>query len=561
MDLWTGLLDILILLTAAMVLGSLCERFKQSPLLGYLLAGTLLGPNAFDLLPSHTAVAAIAELGVALLLFTIGLEFSWRTLRAVGPIALGGGTLQVAVTGTLTTAVCLLLGLGGRAAIAVGAMIALSSTAAVVRLLANRAELDAVHGRNAVGILLLQDIAVVPIMLVIAALSGGGSAAQLGWAAGRAIALAILLIVALRLLLNYGLPLVLSTRIAARNRDLPILLAVAVAAGAAWVSHALGFSPILGAFLAGMLLAESPYATQIRADIVPLRTLFVTLFFSSIGMLSNPAWVAGNWPMLAAVVAAVVIGKATITASVARLFRSPPGQSVATGVVLAQVGEFSLVVAAVAREGNLIEAGQFELIVATLMVTLFLTPFLIDLAPRLATIIGRLSTPVDIMTKELGEAPAQPESVCGHLVIVGFGPAGQRVAEVLMGEPGLPIAVVELTPRTAEQAVAYGLKTYLGDATRDEVLEHLNIRSAAAVVVTLPDPRAARQVVQQVRALAPETFIIVRSRYHVHRWQLDVAGAHVVVDEENEVGVRIAAEVRRRLRELGQQGRSSPASG
>jgi CPA2 family monovalent cation:H+ antiporter-2 len=561
MDLWIGLLDILILLTAAMLLGSLCERLKQSPLLGYLLAGTLLGPNAFDLLPSHTAVAAIAELGVALLLFTIGLEFSWRTLRAVGPIALGGGTLQVALTGALTSAVCLLVGLDGRAAIAVGAMIALSSTAAVVRLLANRAELDAVHGRNAVGILLLQDIAVVPIMLVIAALSGGGSAAQLGWAAGRAIALAILLIVALRLLLNYGLPLILSTRIAARNRDLPILLAVAVAAGAAWVSHALGFSPILGAFLAGMLLAESPYATQIRADIVPLRTLFVTLFFSSIGMLSNPAWVAGNWLMLAAVVAAVVIGKATITASVARLFRSPPGQSLATGVVLAQVGEFSLVVAAVAREGNVIEAGQFELIVATLMVTLFLTPFLIDLAPRLATIIGRLSTPVDIMTKELGEAPAQPESVSGHLVIVGFGPAGQRVAEVLMGEPDLPIAVVELTPRTAEQAVAYGLKTYLGDATRDEVLEHLNIRSAAAVVVTLPDPRAARQVVQQVRALAPDTFIIVRSRYHVHRWQLDVAGAHAVVDEENEVGVRIAAEVRRRLRELGQQGRSSPASG
>jgi CPA2 family monovalent cation:H+ antiporter-2 len=561
MDLWTGLLDILILLTAAMLLGSLCERLKQSPLLGYLLAGTLLGPNAFDLLPSHTAVAAIAELGVALLLFTIGLEFSWRTLRAVGPIALGGGTLQVALTGALTSAVCLLVGLDGRAAIAVGAMIALSSTAAVVRLLANRAELDAVHGRNAVGILLLQDIAVVPIMLVIAALSGGGSAAQLGWAAGRAIALAILLIVALRLLLNYGLPLILSTRIAARNRDLPILLAVAVAAGAAWASHALGFSPILGAFLAGMLLAESPYATQIRADIVPLRTLFVTLFFSSIGMLSNPAWVAGNWLMLAAVVAAVVIGKATITASVARLFRSPPGQSLATGVVLAQVGEFSLVVAAVAREGNVIEAGQFELIVATLMVTLFLTPFLIDLAPRLATIIGRLSTPVDIMTKELREAPAQPESASGHLVIVGFGPAGQRVAEVLMEEPGLPIAVVELTPRTAEQAVAYGLKTYLGDATRDEVLEHLNIRSAAAVVVTLPDPRAARQVVQQVRALAPDTFIIVRSRYHVHRWQLDVAGAHAVVDEENEVGVRIAAEVRRRLRELGHQGHSSPASG
>ncbi|UCG85510.1 MAG: cation:proton antiporter [Gemmatimonadota bacterium] len=558
MDLWTGLLDILILLSAAMVLGSLCERLRQSPLLGYLLAGTLLGPNALDLLPSHTAVSTIAELGVALLLFTIGLEFSWRTLRAVGPVALGGGSLQVGLTSILTTVVCLMLGLGLPAAIAVGAMIALSSTAAIVRLLANRAELDAVHGRNAVGILLLQDIAVVPIMLVIAALSDGGSTAQLGLAVARTIGMAVLLVVALRLLLNYGLPLILSARIAALNRDLPILLAVAIAAGAAWASHTLGFSPILGAFLAGMLLAESPYATQIRADIVPLRTLFVTLFFSSIGMLANPAWVAENWPVLAAVVAAVVIGKAALTAGVVWLFHSPPSQSVATGVVLAQVGEFSLVVAGVARDGNLIDVGLFDLIVATLMVTLFLTPFLVALAPRLAMMVGRLSTPARVTAGSAGDEPAQP-GISGHLVIVGFGPAGQRVAEVMMGEPDLPIVVVELTPRTAEQAVAYGLKTYLGDATRGEVLEHVDIRNAVAVVLTVPDPSTARQVVQQVRALAPDTCIIVRSRYHVHRWQLDVAGAHAVVDEENEVGVRIAAEVRQRLGELRRPKRSAAA--
>jgi CPA2 family monovalent cation:H+ antiporter-2 len=278
-------------------------------------------------------------------------------------------------------------------------------------------------------------------------------------------------------------------------------------------------------------------------------------------MLSNPAWVADNWPTLAAVAAAVVIGKTVITAGVVRLFRSPPGQSLATGVVLAQVGEFSLVVAEVAREGNLIAVGLFDLIVATLMVTLFLTPFLIASAPRLAMIVGRISASTDVETERVGMRPDRLDSIRDHLVIVGFGPAGQRVAEVILGEPDLPIVVVELTPRTAEQAVAYGLEVYLGDATRDEVLEHLNIRNAAAVVVTLPDPRTARQVVQQVRALAPDTFIIVRSRYHVHRWQLDVAGAHAVVDEENEVGVRMAAEVTRRLRDLGQGIRPSAGSG
>jgi CPA2 family monovalent cation:H+ antiporter-2 len=551
MDLWTALLDILILLAAAMLLGGLCERLKQSPLLGYLLAGTLLGPNALDLLPSHAAVSTIAELGVTLLLFTIGLEFSWRTLRAIGPVAVGGGTLQVSLTAVLTTTVCLTLGLDPLAAVAVGTMIALSSTAAVVRLLANRAELDAVHGRNAVGILLLQDIAVVPIMLVVAALSAGGSPADVGLALARAVGLAALLVLALNVFFNYVLPLLLSSNTVARNRDLPILLAIVTAVGAAWLSHWAGFSPVLGSFIAGMLLAESPYATQIRADIVPLRTLFVTLFFSSIGMLSNPAWVAENWFLLSAVVAAVVIGKMVVTAGVVRLFRTPPSQSIATGVVLAQVGEFSLVIAVVARDGALVGAEIFDLIVATLIATLFFTPFLVALAPRLATFVGKMSAAQRDVAHEPGDAATPPGSVGGHLVIVGFGPAGQRVAEVMMGEPDLDILVVEMNPRTADNALAYELKTYLGDATREEVLERLHIRTAAAIVVTLPDPGNARQVVQRVRVLSPDAYIVVRARYHVHRWQLYVAGADAVVDEEDQVGVIMAAEIRRRLRELG----------
>ncbi|UCD23898.1 MAG: cation:proton antiporter [Gemmatimonadota bacterium] len=566
MDLWPALLDILILLAAATVLGGLFERFKQSPLLGYLLAGTLLGPNALDLLPSHDAVGAISELGVALLLFTIGLEFSWRTLRSIGPIAAGGGSLQVALTGILTAIVCLLLGLSPQASVAVGAMIALSSTAAVLRLLARRAEVDSVHGRNAVGILLLQDVAVVPIMLVIAAMSGGGSTADVALALGRAVGMALVLVTGLFLLLNYVLPFLLSTSEAIQNRDLPILLAISIAVGAAWISHAMGFSPILGAFLAGMMLAESPYATQIRADIVPLRTLFVTLFFSSIGMLSNPEWVAANWLLLTAVVAAVVLGKTLITSGVTRLFRTPVTQSLATGFVLAQVGEFSLVVASTAQDGLLIDTHLFNLIVATLVVTLFLTPYLVALAPRCARAVGRLSTQRRVAAGPAGEEQTPAESIARHLVIIGFGPAGQRVAEVMMGEPDLTILVAELNPNTAEQALAYDLKTYIGDATREEVLEKLHVRTAAAVVVTLPDPRTARQVVQRVRALAPETYVIVRARYHVHRWQLNVAGANAVVDEEDRVGVSIAAEVRERLqsrpterRRIGESGLGEPS--
>jgi CPA2 family monovalent cation:H+ antiporter-2 len=543
MPIWTALLDILILLTAAMVLGAVADRLGQSPILGYLLAGTLLGPNALNLLPNPQAVSGIAELGVALLLFTIGLEFSWRRLRSVGPIALGGGTLQVAGTALLATLVAGAVGVEFKAAVAVGALIALSSTAAVIRLLAARAEIDTVHGRNAVGILLLQDIAVVPLVLLVGVLGGGGSAAGVGLAIARALGLALLLVAALHFALNRILPLLFNRALAGRNRDIPILLAIVTAVGAAWVSHELGISPILGAFVAGMLLAESPFAPQIRADIVPLQTLFVTLFFSSIGILADPAWVADHWPLLTAVVVAIVVGKIAVTAAVVRIFRAPLGFALATGLVLAQVGEFSLVLAGVALDAALIGPHTFDLIVAALTVTLFVTPYLTAAAPRVALAVGQLAPGPAL------PAPAPVDHAderTGHLVIVGFGPAGQRVAELLMGEEHLPIVVVDLNPASLELARAYGLGTQLGDATREEILEHARVREAAAVAVTIPDPRAARHIIQRLRALAPDTDVLVRSRYHVHRWQLDVAGAHVVVDEEDQVGARMAEEIRQR---------------
>ena len=556
MDLWTALLDVLILLLAAMLLGALFERLKQSAILGYLLAGTLLGPNALDLMPNHQAVAAIAELGVALLLFTIGLEFSWHRLRSIGPIALGGGTVQVLLTGALTAGVCLALGLGGRPALVVGAVVALSSTACVLRLLVSRAEIDGIHGRNALGILLLQDIAVVPLVLVVTALGGegSGSVVQIGWEMGRAVGVAGLLVAVLFVVLNYLVPLLLGAEQAARNRDLAILLAIVTALGAAWASYKLGLSPALGAFIAGLMLAESPFATQIRADIASVRTLFVTLFFSSIGMLSNPAWVLEHWATVAAVVAAIVFGKAIVVTGVARLFRSSPGYAVATGICLAQVGEFSFVLAEVARHGRLIDDDLFELVVAATIGTLFLTPYLVALAPHLAKTVGRLSAHGPRALHPSDQASLQPDAkLSGHIVIVGFGPAGQRIAEALMRRHKSLLAVVELSGKSADVARAYGLRTYIGDATRAEVLEHLRVGAARAVAVTLPDPAAARQVIEQVHSLSPETPIVARARYHVYRWELMLAGAPIVVNEEEQVGLHMASAVRKILRAAGSQ--------
>jgi CPA2 family monovalent cation:H+ antiporter-2 len=480
-------------------------------------------------------------LGIALLLFTIGLEFSWRRLRDIGPVALAGGTLQVVLTAAITAGICLVIGLSPSTSVAFGAVIALSSTAAVLQLLATRAEIDSVHGRYAVGILLLQDLAVVPLTLLIAVLSIGGSISDVSLGIARAVGLATVLVGALHVLISHALPALLGARVAQRYGDLPILLAVVTAVGAAWLSHKLGFSPALGAFVAGMLLAESPFATQIRANIISFRTLFVTLFFCSIGMLSNPRWVAENWPLLTGVVAAIVIGKAVVTTGVVRVFGRPIGPPLATGIVLAQIGEFSLVIAVLARQGGLIGLGEFDLIVAAMMTTLFLTPFLMGLGPQLARFVGGRSP----LSSSIAEGPGG--GLRDHLVIVGFGPAGQRVAELMMAKRSLDISIVELAHRTANLARGYGLRTFNGDATREEVLERVHVRTAACVVITIPDPWAARQIIQQVRALAPDTPIVVRARYHIHRWQLVMAGADAVVDEEEEVGIQIAAQVRHRL--------------
>jgi monovalent cation:H+ antiporter-2, CPA2 family len=542
MNLWTALLDVLILLAAALLLGAMFERLKQNAILGYLLAGTLLGPSALDLVPNHEAVTGIAELGVALLLFVIGLEFSWSKLRSIGAIALGGGVLQVTVTTALGMYAAAMCGLEIRAAFAVGAIIALSSTAVVIRLLVQRTEIDSVHGRNALGILLLQDIAVVPLLLAVTILAGRGSPVDIGWAMARALGMVALLTMALYLLTRTAAWL-LGTRTSA-DRETPVLLAVVTAVGSAWGAHALGLSPVLGAFMAGVMLAESPFATQIRADVAPLKTLFVTLFFSSIGMMTNPTWAIEHWKTVTGLVAAVILGKMILTSGVVRLFRFSAGHSLATGICLAQLGEFSFVLADQSRQHGLIGGDLFELIISATVLSLFASPYLIALAPRVSRLFSGQSAATVRPPK--GEEPppvSNPNMSQGPIALIGFGPAGRRVAEDLK-KAGFPLVAIELNSRSAADAQAMEIPMIVGDATSLQVLKHAGIEAVRAVALTIPDPATARQITSQIHAMAPEVRIIARARYHRFRADLELAGATTVVDEEMEVGYRIAAEIR-----------------
>jgi len=540
---WQPVAEIVTLLGAALVFGVVFERLRQSAILGYLLAGTLLGPGVLNWVGGGAVVSATAELGVALLLFAIGLEFSMKRLIRIGPIGLGGGSLQVLATLGLAAGVSLLFGVATRPAIAIGAMVALSSTACVLRVLSDRAEMDSVHGRNALGILLLQDIAVVPLVLVVTMLGGEGTGGQLALEFGKKIGMIALLLGAFYGISNYVLAPLLKTSALLRNHELLVLLAVVLAMGAALAAHELGISPALGAFIAGLMLAESPFAVQVRSDIGALRTLFVTMFFASIGMLADVAWLIDNLALVAGVVVLMVAGKALLISAIVLAFRQRLSNALATGVSLAQVGEFSFVIIEVARSGGVIEEQVFRLMVSATLVSLFVTPYLVAAAP----LAGRWAQ--QMLGKGAVETPgaeASQSHYSDHVILMGFGPAGQRVAELLQ-QAKIQTVVIDLHPRNVTLAKQMGLDGQVGDASSAELLRHVDIAKARLVVVTLPDRRAVTNVVHRVRALAPNVPIVARARYHAFVREIELSGAQVVIDEEQQIGRRMRIEVKRIL--------------
>lgn len=530
MSAWDLLLDIVILLGASLTAGLVCGRLRQNAIVGYILAGILLGRAGFGLIRTGPALEALAELGVALLLFSIGLEFSWARLRKFGTLALGGGTLQVSLTLVVFAGLMALLGFRTGEAVVAGAAVALSSTAVVLRVLTDRGEMDSRHGRNSLAILLLQDVAVIPLILLVRML-GGGSGGESLLSFGVSLLQGGALVAAMVILSRRVLPRLLATASSFRDRDLPILLAVSVFLLATWASHTLVRSPVLGAFVAGMLLAETPYAEQIRADLTPLRAAFVTIFFTSIGMLVErpSSQTIGHALALAAVILTV---KAILVAGVLLLFRRPRREALQTGMALAQIGEFSFVLAAAARRSDLIEDGTFQVLLSASLLTLLATPYLIALAARLPAGGGR---------RKAGMLDA-PGSGQRRVLVVGFGPAGQAVVEELR-DAGLPLLVLELNPNTVAAHRA-DFPIEIGDATQREILEHFGVSSAAAVVVTIPDPGTARMIIRQAKILAPDIPVISRSRHHLHAPELLEAGADAIVDEEEIVGAQIAVRLR-----------------
>jgi K+:H+ antiporter len=535
MDIWFFVMELVMLLGGAFLLGAIAQRLGQSPILGYLLAGTIVGPLLFN----TAAVNQVSELGVAMLLFSIGLEFSFKQLMKMGRMAFGGGTLQVVVT-MLVVTLAMFSMVGMARALTLGAILALSSTTMVLRLLVDRVEMDSVKGRACLAILLLQDIAIVPLVLMVSFFTPAAAEMNMGLHILKIILSVIGLAGVFYLLLYHLAPILLSEAKLFANRELTVLLSIAVGLGAAWAAHTLHISPALGAFVAGMLLGESPFATQIRADIGSMRIIMVTLFFASVGMQAKPMWFITHLPWIALVSVLVLMLKTGIIYGVGRLFSLDNRQALATGITLSQIGEFSFVLAATARSGNVLTTDTVDLLVSVIIVLMLVTPFLINhadtLVERLLALIShRKPSPADASSAMASVPP-------NRILVVGLGPAGRQVVQTLLANHLEPV-LIDVNPKSRDYARELGLRLHLGDAGYEDILMHAGLAEVCMAVITVPDPHAAIQIVTIIRRLRPQLPIAVRCRYHRHANDLQKAGADIVVDGELTMGEMLSSKI------------------
>jgi len=533
-NLWTILGDIVVLLSASLLIGGLFSRFGQSPLVGYLLAGMMLGgPGSIHAVGSEHEIEAIAELGVALLLFSLGLEFSLDRLKKLGAKPLLGGAVQVVLTILLASGGALAFGLAARESVAFGVMVALSSTAVVLRMLMERGEMEMPHGRNSLAVLLTQDLAVLPLALLMTILGGEGTATDVALDIGKLLVMAAGLIVGL-FVLNKITMLALGTLTLHRNRELTVIFAVVAGLGAAWASHYAGISPALGAFVAGMLLGSSVFATQIRADISPLRVVLLTLFFGAAGMVANPIWILNNWHVVATVSLLLTVGKLLVIWVIFLGLGQTTRVASATGLCLAQVGEFAFVLGSIGRTSGVVTQDMYALVVSVTIVSFFLSAFLVPMAPRFGNGVAQLFRSEQRPSDDKPELEEAPE-----VAFIGFGPAGQIAACPLI-DKGVRVVVIDLNQDGIRKAQQLGFKGEIGDATQSEVLNHVRLNECKAVVITVPHHESSMTILEHVRKNAPHVHVIVRARYQLHTGDFVAAGAHAVAGDEEQVGESLA---------------------
>jgi CPA2 family monovalent cation:H+ antiporter-2 len=543
-------LDLALLYLLAAVVGVVGFRLlKLPPMLGYLSVGVLIGPHALGLAADSTSVEYLAEFGVVFLMFVIGLEFNLPKLRSMRTLVFGLGMSQVLLTigGALIGNLMLAWlfhtfgqgwGLDWKGALVLGGAMAMSSTAIVVKLMAERLELESEHGRRVMGVLLFQDLAVVPLLVLVPALGSSagadGLALSLGLALVKAAVLLGVLLVGGQKVMRWWLTLVARRK----SEELFVLNLLLVTLGLAWLTEHAGLSLALGAFVAGMLIAETEYKHQVETDIRPFHDVLLGLFFITIGMKLDWRPILDQWGLVLLLTLGPVLAKALLVAALAWLFRAPSGVALRTGLYLAQAGEFGFVLLTLGAEQRLIDPQWVSPVLASMVLSMLATPFLILFSNA---IVARLVASDWLMQSvQLTSIAKKSMRTEAHIIIAGYGRSGQNLARILEREH-MPYMALDLDPDRVRQAAAAGQSVVFGDAARIQSLMAAGLARASAVVVSYHDTPSAMKILQLVREHAPQVPVLVRTIDDTDLEKLRAAGATEVVPEAIEGSLMLAS--------------------
>lgn len=539
---FTLLADLGIIFTVAVFIALVLGRTGLPAVLAYLGTGLLLGPAGLGLVEQHGSLDLIAEVGVVLLLFTVGLEFSLEELRRSWRAVILAGGMQVFGTILVSTAAGAALGLSWPSAVTWGFLISLSSTAIVLRLLDVRGETKAAHGRLVVGVLVFQDLCVVPMMLLLPVLAGeGGGAGPVALVLLKAAAIVAIILVGARIVV----PRVMRLVAKGRNREVFLLAVLAIAGLTAYLTSLTGLSLALGAFLAGMILADTQYSHQALADVLPIRAVMMCVFFVTIGMLIDVDTVLRHPWVVGGLFAAIVFGKFLVTAVSGLVLRFPFRIAALAAAALAQVGEFSFVLSSSAAAHGLISQDEERLFLAASVLTIALSPVGLALFPRLLA-GSRALTPLERILdgKTAPPVTVDDERLAGHVIVAGLGVGGRAVIEVLE-RAGIQPVIVELNPETVTAQRALGRQVVYGDITSPEVMQHAGVGTARALVLVVSDAAASRRAVEVARSLRADLPVVLRTRFAAEEGAERADGIDVL-SEEFAGAVAIAGLVLRR---------------
>jgi CPA2 family monovalent cation:H+ antiporter-2 len=531
---------LLVIFAVALIVVTALRRIGVPPIAGFIFAGTLAGPRALGLIPDSHSVEVLAEIGVVLLLFGIGLELSLSRVRRLWKLVIVGGTLQVVLTAATAAGVGLACGLPWPQAVFAGLLVAVSSTAIVLRSLEQRGETESPHGRLILGILIFQDLAVIPMLLLLPVLAG---TAAPGWDLGLTLLKALLVLAGVLVASRFIVPLALGLVARTRQRELFVLAVFIVCIGTAWVSALAGISLSLGAFLGGLVVADSEFRHQALAEVLPIKEVLTSLFFVSVGMLLDPRLLWHNAGSIVFLLLALLAGKFVIVVVVGFLMRLPLRVTILSATALAQVGEFFFVLSTAAAGRGILDGTILGDLSAAAVLSMFVTPVVLRFGPVIATGAHRVLALTRLMrVTSAEEAHQRLARRAGHVIIAGYGFAGRELAAALKG-CGVEFVIADLRSENVQAASADGHDAVLGDVTSPNVLDHLGAAHARMLVVAINDPRAAAQAIRAASRAASGLHVVARAQYLADRRELAEAGADRIVFAEVEAAAGVVEQV------------------